>query len=138
MFLNIQYPPAPLWLLWLRVDRVLGEVGIHDDTRAGRKRFEQVMERRRFEADGKEYKPLQRGWAVGSEEFRQELLAQVSGRIGPNHFGQERRESAEQQALRLISDALKDLRLTQAQFESLPPHSRSKLALARRLPARQP
>ncbi len=80
------YPPAPLWLLWLRVDRVLGEMGIPGDTRAGRK-----------------------------------------------HFGQERRESAEQRALRLIADALKDLRLTQAQFESLPPHSRSKLALAQRL-----
>ena len=29
--------------LWLRVDRVLGEFGIPGDTRAGRRRFEQVL-----------------------------------------------------------------------------------------------
>ena len=33
---------------WVRVDRLLGEHGIQQDTAAGRQRFEEWMERRRF------------------------------------------------------------------------------------------
>lgn len=118
---------------WLRVDRVLGEFGIPGDTRAGRQRFEQVMERRRFEADGKDYKGLERGWCFGAEEFRQELLAQVQGHIGPNHFGQERRQSAEEQARRIVEETLSDLRLTPAQLQLLAANAGVKVQLARRL-----
>ncbi len=54
---------------WLRVDRVLGECGIPGDTAAGRRHFEQVMEARRFEADGRQYKDLRRGWMLGARDF---------------------------------------------------------------------
>lgn len=118
---------------WLRVDRVLGEFGIPGDSRVGRQRFEQVMERRRFEADGKDYKGLERGWCFGAEEFRQELLAQVKGHIGPNHFGQERRESAEEGGRRIVQETLSDLGLTAAQFQLLAANAGVKVALARRL-----
>ena len=37
---------------WVRVDRLLGEHGIREDTPAGRQRFEQWMERRRAEEAG--------------------------------------------------------------------------------------
>jgi hypothetical protein len=66
------------------------------------------MEQRRFQAEGKDYAGLRRGWCVGGEEFRQELLAQAKVRVGPNHFGSERRESAEERARRLIGEALKE------------------------------
>jgi putative transposase len=118
---------------WLRVDRVMGDYGIPGDTRAGRQRFEQVMERRRFEADGKDYKAFRRGWCVGSKEFREELLAQVIRKIGPNHFGRERRESAEQGAERIIADVLRELGLKRGQLELLPATSQVKVRLARRL-----
>lgn len=119
--------------IWLRVDRVLGEMGIPGDTAAGRRHFEQVMEGRRFEADGESYKSIRRGWCVGSTEFRKELLAQVSGRLGPNHFGQERRESAEQRAERIILETLTELRLTKEQFILLPACYGAKMQLVRRL-----
>ncbi|MEW6305799.1 MAG: transposase, partial [Verrucomicrobiota bacterium] len=45
---------------WLRVGRVLGELGIPKDSAAGRKQFSQLMERRRWEADGKEYGGIRR------------------------------------------------------------------------------
>jgi REP-associated tyrosine transposase len=45
---------------WLRVDRVLGECGIPGDTPAGREQFAQVMEQRRFQADGRDYKAIRR------------------------------------------------------------------------------
>ena len=57
----------------------------------------------------------------------------MHGHIGPNHFGQERRESAEQRARRIIEEALSDLRLTQAQFQLLPANAEGKVQLARRL-----
>ena len=118
---------------WLRVDWVLGEFGIAGDTRAGRRRFEQVMEKRRFEADGKDYQGPERGWCFSAEEFRQELLAQVCGRIGPNHFGQERRESAEDQARRLDGERLAELRMTPARLHRLAANAGVKVELARRL-----
>ncbi len=91
------------------------------------------MERRRFEAGGQAYKGLKHGWCLGTEEFRQELLAQMQGRIGPNHFGQERRESAEEQAWRIVTETLSDLGLTAPQFQLLPANAPAKLQLARRL-----
>ena len=58
---------------WLRVDRLLGEWGIPKDSAAGREQFAGQMEaRRRAEGVGG-YEP--QGWCLGSEEFRQELLA---------------------------------------------------------------
>ena len=126
-YLQEQRPP------WLRVDRVLGEFGIPGDTRAGRRRFEQVMEKRRFEADGEDYKGLERGWCFGAQEFHEELLALARGRIGPNHFGQERRELAEDRATRLVGERLAELRMTPAQLRSLPAKAGVKVELARRL-----
>ena len=97
---------------WLRVDRVLGECGIPADTWAGRQRFEQLMEQRRGEADDQVYKPIRRGWCFGEAQFREELLAQVDAQLGENHFGQERQESVEQKALRMIDEELRKLGLS--------------------------
>ena len=117
---------------WLRVDRVLGECGIPADTPAGRQPFEQVMEKRRCEADGQDYPGLKRGWGLGSEEFRQELLREMPGRIGTNHFGPERRESAEAPAQRIVAVRLSELGLTAAPLEELPANATVKVELARR------
>ena len=68
---------------WLRMDRLLGEWGIPRDTAAGRREFEKRMEWRRREGAGQEFKPLERGWCLGSEQFRRELLEQVSTPAGP-------------------------------------------------------
>jgi len=94
---------------WLRVDRLLGEHGIPKDSPAGREEFEKRMELRRAAEDGEEFKPLVRGWCLGSEAFRAELLAQVSEKAGAEHFGQEIRESAEAKAERMVLEELKKL-----------------------------
>jgi hypothetical protein len=91
------------------------------------------MEQRRFQADGRDYRALRRGWCVGGEEFRQELLAQAKVRVGPNHFGSERRESAEERARRIIGEAMKKYALSKEKLESLPAGSGIKVELARRL-----
>jgi REP element-mobilizing transposase RayT len=86
-------PPARRWR-WLRVDRLLGEHGIPKDSEAGRGEFESRMEIRRAVEDGQEFKRVLRGWCLGSEAFRKELLAQMSEHCGAEHYGTEIRESA--------------------------------------------
>ena len=48
-------------------------------------------------------KKPRRGWCLGEEAFRQELLAQISERGGDWHYGPELMESAEAKAGRLIA-----------------------------------
>ena len=73
---------------WLRVDRLQGEWGIPKDSPAGRRRFGEVMEqRRRQESPEAEWKAIERGWCLGDEEFRAELLAQVRDPVCQSHAG---------------------------------------------------
>ncbi len=67
---------------WLRVERLLGEHGIPQDGPAGRAEVENDLERRRSAEDGEAYKGIRRGWCLGGETFRQELLAQANQRAG--------------------------------------------------------
>ena len=78
---------------WLRVDRLLGEWGIPKDSPAGRQRLEQALEERRGAEEGEEFKAIRRGWCLGEETFRQDLLAQMSERVGAEHYGEERAET---------------------------------------------
>ena len=92
---------------WLRVDRLLGEWGIPKDSVAGRRVFEERLEQRRSEKPGKEIKRVERGWCLGGEEFRKELLEQVSTGPGPSHYGEVVQEAEEAQAERLVVAGLK-------------------------------
>lgn len=74
---------------WLRVDRLLGEMGIPQDSAAG------------------QWKALKRGWYLGDEEFRQELLAKMEPKLGRHHGGPERQETAAARAERLLAEELK-------------------------------
>ena len=71
--------------------------------------FEELMERRRGEDLRGEFKRVERGWCLGGEEFRQELLAQVDTRPGPSHFGEAGQEAEAAQAERLVIAGLKRL-----------------------------
>ena len=46
---------------------------------------------------------------MGTEEFREELLAVVNERIGPSHFGEQRQETAEQKAEGLLMAELEKI-----------------------------
>ena len=59
----------------LRVDRLLGQHGIQEDTPASRAQFEHWMERRRLQdTDPEALKALPRGWCLGSEAFRRQMF----------------------------------------------------------------
>jgi hypothetical protein len=115
------------------VDRLLGEWGIPKDSAAGRQVFEERMEwRRRGELDG-EFKALERGWCLGGEEFRQELLAQVEERPGPSHFGEAVQEAAEVRAERAVLEALQRLGWNEADLKRRLKGDQGKIAIAREL-----
>jgi putative transposase len=117
--------------VWLRVDRLMGEHGIPGDTKEGRLEFGKRMERRRIaEEDPKQLKALQRGWCLGSEGFRKELLAQMTERIGENHFGEERAQTQEEQAEQAVREGLKRLGWKEADLERRTKGDAKKLKLA--------
>jgi len=118
---------------WLRVDRLLGEWGIPKDSPAGRQRLAQELEARRGAEEGEEFKPIRRGWCLGAETFRQELLAQMSERMGAEHYGEERTETAEARAEQIIAEELKRRRWKEAALRTWPKGDAVKVALAARL-----
>jgi REP-associated tyrosine transposase len=118
---------------WLRVDRLLGEWGIPKDSVAGRKVFAQRMEWRRGENTVEPFKGVERGWCLGGEDFRQELLEQVHTPPGPSHFGEVVQEAEEARAERLVAEGLKRLRWSEAELRARRKGERRKVELAREL-----
>jgi len=119
---------------WIRVDRLLGEHGIGEDSAAGRREFESRLEARRTEeTDEEALQPLRRGWCLGSEEFRQQMLARMEDRMGEHHSGGLRQESAESKAQRIIGDELRRLGWKEADLRKRRKNDPDKLALAARL-----
>ncbi len=125
--------PAESRPRWLAVWRLLGEMGIPQDSPAGREQFEQRMEERRRQESGADWKEVRRGWCLGEESFRQELLAHLAGQVGEHHFGVERAESAEQKAVRIVEEELDRAGWTQAELSQRPKADPVKLAVAKRL-----
>src|SRR5450432_3851880 len=120
---------------WLRVDRLLGEWGIPKDSPAGRRRLEQALEARRGVDQDEEVKSIRRGWCLGEETFRQELLAQMSGRMGAEHYGEERAQTAQAIAEQIIAEELKRRRWKEVALKRRPKGDPAKMALAARLRA---
>jgi REP element-mobilizing transposase RayT len=98
--------PGKRWS-WLRVDRLLGEYRIPQDSAAGRRVLEQAVEERRAAEANEDYKAIRRGWCLGEATFRKELLGQMTERLGAEHFGEERLESDVEKAERILSEELK-------------------------------
>jgi hypothetical protein len=118
---------------WLRVERVLGEMGIPQDSTAGRQQFERVMEERRAQDQPEDYGRIRRGWCWGAEAFRKELLAQVEERRGASHYGAELQESATEKAERLVREGLQNPGWTEGELARRQKGDRAKVKLAVKL-----
>ncbi len=71
------------------MDRLLGEHGIGHDSVSGCHQFEQQMQARRLEeTDAEALQALRRGWYVGRETFRTQMLERMEGKLGDHHSGQ--------------------------------------------------
>jgi REP element-mobilizing transposase RayT len=120
---------------WLRLDRLLGECGIPADSAAGRKEFERRLETRRHHEGDEEFRSVRRGWCLGDEQFRRELLAQVEGGAGKSHFGEELQEVAEAKAIRIINEELRRAVWTEADLTRQRKGDPIKMRMASRLRA---
>jgi REP element-mobilizing transposase RayT len=119
---------------WVRVDRLLGEHGIQEDTAAGRERFEKWMERRRQEeSDPEPLKALRRGWCLGGESFRKRMLLRLEGKLGEHHAGELHLASAEAKAERIIGEELKRRGWKEAELLKRQRGDPEKLEIAARL-----
>ena len=119
---------------WMRVDRLLGEHGLQQDTPAARQEFERRMEARRLEpGDEESLKALRRGWCLGSPEFKQKQLQEMEGKVGEHHFGQLRLETAQAKAKRLIAEELARLAWRESDLVSRRKQDPGKLQIALRL-----
>jgi REP element-mobilizing transposase RayT len=118
---------------WVRTDRLLGEMGIPKDSTAGRRQFEQMMEQRRGMDDPETFEGLRRGWYLGDQAFRAELVEQMGLRMGAEHYGEERRESDEQKAERIVTGELKRRGWKESALGLRPKADMVKIALAKRL-----
>ena len=120
---------------WLRVDRLLGENGIPRDSAGGRRELARQMEMRREEEESADHRGMRRGWCLGSEIFRQELLLAAADHAGANHYGSDRWESSEERARRMVAAELKRLGWNQEELARRRKGDQKKVNLARRLRA---
>ena len=91
------------------------------------------MEARRGQEEGEAFKDVRRGWCLGGEQFRQELLTQVDRQLGALHFGAERAGSQEARAERLVRAELERLGWTAETLAQRPKGELAKVRLAQRL-----
>ncbi len=126
--------PAKRWP-WLRVDRVLGEYHIWQDSAAGRRQLEAALEQRRALEAGTDYKKLRRGWCLGAEAFRKELLGQMKERLGAEHYGDERQETMEEHAEGIVEEELKRRKWDEAELGRRAKGDAQKVKMAVRLRA---
>lgn len=119
---------------WIRVDRLLGEHAIQEDSAAGRRQFERRMEARRFEeTDPEASKALRRGWFLGSDAFKREALARMEGSLGGHHAGELHRETARAKAERIVAEELQRHGWQEQDLVSRRKNDPAKLEIAARL-----
>ncbi len=120
---------------WLRVDRLLGERSIPKDSAAARRQFERQMEARRAEEREGDFNAIRRGWCYGDEQFRRELLGQMTEKVGAYHFGPEVQESAEEKAHRIVAQELRLRKWKESDLATKRKGAPGKVEIARRLRA---
>ena len=59
-----------------------------------------------WKRDKEALKRLRRGWYLGSEAFKKELLERMAGQLGEHHSGELHLESAEAKAERIVGEEL--------------------------------
>ena len=107
--------------------------GIPKDSEAGRRQFGLQMEHRRAEESSADYEQIRRDWVLGSEAFRQELLAAAVERVGPSHYGAQRQETGLQKAEQMVKEELARLGWDEDQLRGRRKGHGAKVMLARRL-----
>lgn len=121
---------------WLRVDRLLGEHGLADDTAASRREFERRMSYVRV--DLKDQALLRAGWKIGAEDFRDWLASKLARRGRTGERARERSETDTALAERIVRDALKKINWDDLELADQAKGHRLKIKIARQLRMQTP
>jgi len=128
--------------VWLRVERVLGSVGIGADDSRGRRGYEAWMEGQVLECCRSqsrpsleaEWKGVRRGWYLGDRTFKGKLLGRIAdlleGRQADSVGGEAVSAWSEEDAEQWIGSALADLGLDAAALRTLAKGASEKLVMA--------
>jgi len=120
--------------VWLRVDRLLGEHGIQDDSAKGRAQFTRRMEQRRCDGEPPEtLAVLRKGWRLGAEDFLERLTERLGRRGRAHELASERHDTDQARAERLVADRLQELGWTEEDLRREGKAHPHKVALARQL-----
>ncbi len=126
---------------WIWVQRVLGELGL-EDSRRGRMHFARHMKSRVLGirhakkpwAAEEQWNQIRRGWHVGGEAFKSEMLDRLSNILtrdkGTPFGGAIIQEHDEHRAERLLQNGMVRLRINDSDFPNMPGCSPEKYALA--------
>ena len=130
---NPNLVPGMKWFLGVRVDRLLGKYHLPKDSASGGRHLEDQLEERRLSELRTEYRKIRRGWCFGDEAFRKELCQQMAGKLGPEHYGEERVETEEAMAEAIVERELRRLKWNKAQLEKRAKGDRLKVRMAAKL-----
>lgn len=121
---------------WLRVDRLMGEHGLLDDTAKSRREFARIMNELRMEPAMQP--PLSKDWKIGAEDFL-DWLADTLSRCGrKDERAKERNETDSALAQRLIAEMLFESGWRELDLGRQPKRHRIKIEIARRVRAETP
>lgn len=121
--------------VWLRTDRLLGEHGTEQDNRQARLEFSRRIETERLATNGagRGGVLLRRGWRLGGEQFLARLLDRMDGKLGENHFAQERIDTTEVKAELIIQMGLKEIGWSEDDLRERKKGAPEKVQIAKRL-----
>ncbi|PAW78004.1 MAG: hypothetical protein B9S32_08895 [Verrucomicrobia bacterium Tous-C9LFEB] len=116
---------------WLAVQRLFLTTGM-PDTLAGRKHMGERLEALRGKTLEAE-KQLTRGWQVGDDLHRQQLLQQIEGKTRKAHPSLHRQHDVQAQAEAIVSEEIKKRRWTSEELVSRRKSDKDKIKVAQRL-----
>jgi REP element-mobilizing transposase RayT len=123
---------------WLAADRLLGSLGTEDHA-AGRKWFRDFMQNRvaaiaKGMVPDDDWKEIRRGWCLGSESFRVEMLQKIDvileGKKRSSYNGEEVKHHDEAEAERYLVEGMAILGLNKQALHSLKKGAKEKAILA--------
>ena len=92
--------------------------------------METALEERRVAESVADDKPVRRGWCLGTDLFRQELLGQMQDRMGAELYGVERQETMAAHAERIVVEEMKRRRWDEAELAQRAKGDAPKVAIA--------
>lgn len=116
---------------WLRLDRLLGEHGLEQDTARTRREFERRMKVARLEPT--EQRVMRRGWKIGAEDFHDWLADKLARRGRKGERARERSETDAALAEKIVIKALAKVRWGEVDLEMQPKGHHVKIQIAQQL-----